>query len=594
MGADWTHGRRRCHQSGGRSTPTGPVAMSESRSVPRPTLVHNADHSNAIGVLSLAAGAVLAFPGALIGALLVHLMWRVTRPDIVTRWLLAAVGAATVAALRSAVAIAWPWRALLGAWQPSLGAGVTPQAVAHSITVEILAGPAVLVVLQLGTALWARTIHGQEWARYRELDNRKKALERGWPGPATAGDAPDEVGAVRLGVDATRSTPFDLDAGELAQHVFIPGTSGTGKTTTIVTLADGVLANGYGAVFVDFKGSGLRVKAQKLAERHGLPFTLVDPNDSKSVGYNPCSGTPAAVANKLIGAFNFSGEAEIYKQVAMEVVPIVCRALAAAESDISLDTIYETLRPGGLTRLARQLDQDDPLRVRLEDLDEPRGVGAAGIVGLQRRLGALMEGAFGDIFRKRPALDWDSVTRTPQVTYISLSATAAGEDVELFGRVIIQDLKQLCAERMRAQMDGTKIIPVLIVLDEFAALREATQIMDFLLQAREAKAPAVVATQFVPKDDSIRSAVMGAGILIVHRLEAEDADKMAAQFGTHSAPMLTAQVDYETGTSEKGSVRTVEEFNIHPNDLKELPVGSAAIYARPTMRRAVVRIKRLT
>jgi hypothetical protein len=558
--------------------------------VPRPAQVHNADHSNAIGILSLAVGTVLAFPGALIGALLVQLMWRATRPDIVTRWLMAAFGAATVAALRSTVVIAWPWRALLGTWQPPLSAGVTPQTVALSIPVEMLCGPAVLVFFQLGTALWARTIHGQEWARYHELVDRKKALERGWAGPVSRADSREGIGMVHLGVDASSNASFDLDAGELAQHVFIPGASGTGKTTTIVALADGVLDNGYGAVFVDFKGSGLRVQAQKLAERHGLPFTIVDPTDPTSVGYNPCSGQPAAVANKLIGAFNFSGEAEIYKQVAMEVVPIVCKALASAHSPISLDTIYETLRPGGLTRLARQLDQDEPLRVRLEDLDEPRGVGAAGIVGLQRRLGALMEGAFGDIFRKRPALDWDKVNRKQQVTYISLSATAAGEDVELFGRVILQDLKQLCAERMRAILEGQDVASTLIVLDEFAALREATQVVDLLLQAREAKTPLVVATQFIPIEDTIRSPVMSAGVLIVHRLEAEDADKIAAQFGTRTRTALTAQVDYETGTSEKGSVRWVEEFNIHPNDLKELPVGSAAVYARPTKRRAVVRI----
>ena len=510
--------------------------MSDSRTVPRPAQVHNSDHGNALAVFCVAGGGVLAFPGALVGAFVALLMWRVTKPDIVTKWLLAALGAATVATLHSAVAIGWPWLALLGDLQPSLGTGVTPTAVAHSIPVEILCGPAVLVVFQLGMTLWARTIHGQEWTRYRNMVSRKKALERGWSGPGNPGAEQAGMRPVQIGVDASSDQPFDLDLDELRQHIFIPGASGTGKTTTIIALADGVLANGYGAVFVDFKGSGLGAAARKLAERQGLPFTVVDPHDSRSVGYNPCSGEPAAVANKLIGAFTFSGEAEIYKQVAMELVPIICRAFAAANSPISLDTIYETLRPGGLTRLARQLgNEHESLKVRLEDLDETRGVGAAGIVGLQRRLGALMEGAFGETFRKRPALDWNKVTSSPQVTYISLSATSAGEDVELFGRVILQDLKQLCAERMRALNQGEDVTPALIVLDEFAALREATQVVDLLLQAREARAPLVVATQFVPDEPSIRSPVMSAGLLIVHRLEAEDADKIAAQFGTRVA-----------------------------------------------------------
>jgi hypothetical protein len=175
-----------------------------------------------------------------------------------------------------------------------------------------------------------------------------------------------------------------------------------------------------------------------------------------------------------------------------------------------------------------------------------------------------------------------------------LSATAAGEDVELFGRVILQDLKQLCDERMRAIAQGKDVTPVLVVLDEFAALRESTQVVDLLLQARQARVPLVVATQFLPEEVSIRRPVTSAGVLIVHRLEAEDADQMAAQFGTHTAPFLTAQVNYEEGTSEKGSVRWVEEFNVHPNDLKELPIGVAAVYARPSKRRAIVRVAKRT
>jgi hypothetical protein len=55
---------------------------------------------------------------------------------------------------------------------------------------------------------------------------------------------------------------------------------------------------------------------------------------------------------------------------------------------------------------------------------------------------------------------------------------------------------------------------------------------------------------------------------------------------------LTAQVDYETGTSEKGSVRQVEEYHVHPNDLRSLPVGVAAVLSRVSSRRNIVRVQR--
>ena len=567
--------------------------MNEAQHVPRPTQVHNVDFDSAVSLYLLAALTVAAIPGAAIGALIASAVWRITKPDIVMRWLFAGLGAATLAGLRSSLAIAWPWRALLHQWIAFPAGGLTAPAVMSSIPTELLAGPALLLFIESGTRFWRRTIHGQEWSRYHAMVSRKKALERHWPGPA--GHSPSvglEPGALRLGISAEGGGPFDLGAKELAQHVFVPGAAGAGKTTTLVTISSGALDNGYGVVIIDCKGSGLGAAAKKLAARHDVRFTAVDPRLTTSIGYDPCSGDAAAVANKLIGAFSFTAEAEIYKQVAMEVVPVICRALEASGADVTLDAIYDSFNRGGLARLGRRPGAD-AFRNRLEDLEDSGGVGAAGYSGFQRRLGALMEGAFGDLFRKRPALDWHAVMRKPQMTYMSLPTTAAGEDVALFGRVIAQDLKQVCDDRMRAIEQGGDIAPVLIIFDEFAALREPTQVVDLLLQARQARAPLVVATQFLPEEIPILRPLMSAGTLIVHRVEAEDAERMAAEFGTHTSPMLTAQVDYESGTSEKGSVRFVEEFNIHPNDIKELPDRVAAVYARQSMRRQIVRIKKL-
>ena len=179
------------------------------------------------------------------------------------------------------------------------------------------------------------------------------------------------------------------------------------------------------------------------------------------------------------------------------------------------------------------------------------------------------------------------------MAHIALSATAAGEDVELFGRVITQDLKQLCDERMRAIDAGVDVRPLLIVYDEFAALREATQVVDLLLQARQARTPVLVATQYLPEEVSIRKPVLSAGVVIAHRLEVDDAEIVASQFGTHSTPMLTRQVDYDTGESQMGSLRMVEEFDVHPNLFKSLPVGTAAVMSRTTGRKRVVSIQRV-
>jgi len=63
-------------------------------------------------------------------------------------------------------------------------------------------------------------------------------------------------------------------------------------------------------------------------------------------------------------------------------------------------------------------------------------------------------------------------------------------------------------------------VPALIVFDEFAALREAEQIVDLLLQARQARFSVVVSTQYLP----VLKACLGSGLIIAHRLESDDAE----------------------------------------------------------------------
>jgi hypothetical protein len=246
-----------------------------------------------------------------------------------------------------------------------------------------------------------------------------------------------------------------------------------------------------------------------------------------------------------------------------------------------------------MSRLGRQGGVDADLRARLVELDDAGRVSASGYQGLQHRLGALLEGVFGTIVAREPALNWGAVTTGPQVTYLSLSATAAGEDVELFARVIAQDLKQLCDERMRTVSRGQPVDQLLVVFDEFAALREAPQVVDLLLQARQARVSVLIATQYLPEAPAIRKPALSSGVLVAHRLDADDAEAIASQFGTRSVPVLTAQVDYKTGESRVGSMRMAEEFNVHPNVIKSLSVGRAAVLSRITNHHAVIAVHRV-
>jgi hypothetical protein len=555
--------------------------------------------------LMLAVAATMSvFPGASLGMGAAGLWCRLRRPRLVTRIAAAVGGLALAYAFRSTTHPAWIWQDMLANALPASVKGIPISTGLSGLADESFVGLVLYEIIVGATNITQRSVGGQ-LRRDHHLDRQQWRAISGRTGPLERLQAmfqsdtqlhmDHQPGSIRLGMDNELNRPFDLVLpDELAKHVFLPGASGSGKTTTLARLADGALANWHGVIFIDCKAGDLGDTARALAARYGLPYYLVDPDDSESLGYNPCSGDAPSVANKLVGAFSYGANAEIYKNIAMEALPVAVRGLLASGADVTLETLYDVFGARGFARLAHNVgdDGDDRLRRRLRELaasDSDR-VGRGGYSGLQRRIGALLEGKFGELFRADDALDWDEALSEPSVVYIALSTLASSEDVELFGRVIAQDLKQACARRLKgATSDAT---PFLAIFDEFAALREADQLADLLLQARQARMPTVISTQYIPETIELRKAALSAGLIAVHRVESEDAEAIAAQFGTRKRNEVTHQIDFETGYSEKGTAKRVDAYNVNPNILRNLSTGKVAIRSVARERFAIVDVYR--
>jgi hypothetical protein len=560
---------------------------------------------------------MLSNPGTAIGALTALWFWRVPRARSAFRWTLALSLVAVQILLHNAILVAWPWRLAWGTQLVSSVSWMTPVQTAPSISASVLvesfAGPLILQAIVLSLTMFGSLLTWQ--LRWQRRANKKRAIAVNGPQIAVAPAGDPFVhphGCIRLGIDRETRRPVDLAISELAEHVFIPGASGSGKTTTLSRLSAGALRLGHSLIVIDCKGGDLKQVSQDLADKQGVSFNLIDPDDPATLRYDPCSGTPADVSNKLVGVFNYSDSAEIFKLVSMRALPLLVRAMQAAKRPVTLDALKDLLlSPGGMERLGR--DVGEPHREVLNDLSDEvaqdkGGVLSQGHMGLGLRFGALLSGKFGPLFpasdksthldaelRDRmassPVLDWDKVLEEPAVTYIALRATASSEDVELMGRIIAQDLKQVCSRRTQAIAHGMDCVPVLMVIDEFAALREAEQFVDLLLQARQALMPVVLSTQYLPEELRIRKAALEAGLIIAHRLETEDAQIVGAQFGTRKVWDDTVQMSPE-GASGWGSARQVDVYHVHPNELRDMRRGYAAIRSVPGDRRAIVQIYR--
>jgi hypothetical protein len=547
--------------------------------------------SAAVALYVLCGMVVVLNPVTLVpGLALLGIGW-IVRPPRWMLWTLCAICLAAVLAVHSDVAIGWFWRLQFAHSFPT-----TPFSITGAVAIDLLVGPIVLLGVLTARAMLDRTLVGQLRFHRLEAFKRFDAVR----GRVNVGPTPraDQVppGFVRLGQDVENRRHFDLALSELDEHVFIPGASGSGKTTTVARIADGVAGLGYGVVIVDCKGGDLKEISESLARRHRLAFHLVDPDDPKSLGYDACSGSPADVSNKLVGIFDYGGAAQIYKNAAQQVIPLVARGLQESGRRVTLTALTDAIvSPPDLRRLGREAGGESETRLnRLADQMHPGSLTAEAYAGLGLRFGALLEGSFRELLlavdEDRPTLDWDAAVARPSVTYIALRATASGEDVDLMSRMIAQDLKQVCARRIRAHAEGTRITPVLCVMDEFAALNEARQFRDLLLQARQALLPTVIATQILPESADLLGAAMGSGLIIAHRLAGDDAEAMANQFGTRVTWKETIQHDVNKGATGLLSIREVNEFNVHPDHFRQLHRGRAAVRSVSTDRRAILQI----
>jgi hypothetical protein len=370
---------------------------------------------------------------------------------------------------------------------------------------------------------------------------------------------------------------FWLGLAELERHVTVLGTTGSGKTTTLGRLMDAAMTAGWSVLVVDAKGGRLANVCTALGAAHALPARVWLPGYPASWSYDLCAGEPTAVGNRLIGAFEHGRDGQVYRNLSQALVPMAARALLNSGQVCTLDSLRFSLDEAHLAGLARR-EADIAIKAELIAMLQD-GLHRKALSGLVGRFRSLRYGVFGPwLLPTEHTLDLAACLRSPGVTYLGLPATAASEDVALVGRVLIQHLKQLAYAGMWSEAPH----PGLVVFDEFASLGEATQLIDLLLQAREARLAVVISTQQLPKEPVLRKALLGAGVLGVHQVGApEDAEAMARALGTRSGTEIVRQIQLgPTGPSARRLLRGRESFLVTPDQLVRLPIGQAAVSVR--------------
>lgn len=378
-------------------------------------------------------------------------------------------------------------------------------------------------------------------------------------------------------------------------HVQVIGTTGSGKTTSVVIpwcLKD--LLRGRSSLVIDGKGS--RDLPEELKEWTELDkmnvnlfhFNLDDPEKSHII--NPLkNGSPQQITDRIFSSFDF--EDPFYRSVQFDICGYLTRLIHAVNDDVSFKLLYELLTDD--EKLASYLSEceDKELKSKLTSyLKEPVKDRRAKMAGLISQLspfatseisgivnGGANETNLGDMFLehlRRPTLFIYSI---PTLKYQKLGSQ--------LGKIILQELAWIIGTR-ESKNENFEFASVF--LDEFSEF-VYEGFISILNKARSANVGLHLCHQALSdltkvSESFARGVNTNTNVKCVLGVnDPETADFYARHFGTKSEEKLTEQIGEkslfgERSETGRGSKRITESYKIHPNTLKNFYHGTGVLH----------------
>lgn len=431
---------------------------------------------------------------------------------------------------------------------------------------------------------------------------------------------------VPLGVElwGNGKTPIGIPHQLLNRHVCLVGTTGSGKTVTLYHFLINAALFGKPIVFVDGKGDqGNIQKFQNMCAHFGKTCRVVTLDGQ--TGFNPfATGTPTELTDKIINMFDWSEEH--YRLTSARFVQLLLQYMRLQGIPCNLNNLvkYSNLKvlsafhiahnnvpetqplrdPAAAQAVVDSASQDGPsfnvppvpqvgrpsfnstvvdpgkqLTPADELFEKLRSCDQKAIQGIQARMATMAEGDMAEMFSAEEALDLSSAIEGGEAVLFSLDSLRYPGQAKALGRLVINDIKNCVSKHAR---NGSA--PVGLFFDEFNVFA-SHEVVDIVNKARSAGFEAVIAFQSLSDIDKLESGeplrrqiIQNCNCLIVQlQNDSHDAEELASLFGTETAVAETIQVDELEGATGMQSLRRVQEFVVHPDEIKRLKVGQAFV-----------------
>lgn len=358
------------------------------------------------------------------------------------------------------------------------------------------------------------------------------------------------------------------------RHTHIVGATGSGKTVLLESLIYEDIRQGRGALIIDPKGDREfydRIKKFTIEIGRESDLHLLSAvHRSESARWNPCRlGTSSEIQSKLLNCSTFSEP--FYAKVCESTL------LAAVNGAVQESAHFHL--PQLLTRLKDE--KSEHVQGLYSDLlnlidSEWKEVLCAGVPESTTREISLL-----DVIRKN------------EILFVDLPTEGKSVQSGKIGKLLLQEIMLVSGLRKTFPLLRSRT-PFSVYVDEFDAFATES-FATFQNKARSSNFMIHLAHQTLSDLDEVspnfKNKILGnTNIRFVFRQDIpEDAETWASFFGTKLVLKSTFRSTDGQNTGE-ASNRLSKEFRIHPDEIKELPVGEciSSVKSSKTLKRTRV------
>lgn len=401
-----------------------------------------------------------------------------------------------------------------------------------------------------------------------------------------------------------------LTEAELNHHVHVVGATGFGKSVFFNKITKELTKQSQGFLYLDLKGD-LETKKSFLETARSVgresSFQFFSISDAKnSNNYNPlANGNATQLRDRIMLSFNWSEE--FYKSQSasylLKILLVLVYLRDHQNQPIDFQKLYLAISDSDfLSEITQQVPESESQLKNfaiecyqfLREKDSFKS-----LQGLRSQVESLIYSDFGHLLKHQEfGINFFESINQNKTIIIFLDSRSYPESSIVLGRLILQDLKSTSA-KIDANIPKSDRIPFNVIIDEFSDFAQE-DFIGFLDRARSSKISILVAHQELCDLNRISPEFAGrlmgnmTAMYVFLQKRPESAEILAKTAGTKLVLKKTEATekflffDFPTG---KKSLREVEEFNIHPNEIKSLRVGECiAIKKYPYSRAHKVKI----